>query len=454
MVIYVLSYYFFTAKGENIMKNFIRRAAAVLLSITMIFTVSMFVPTLNAKAAVYAVWPTEAKYKNITTYFDPARNTYDTSDHHNAIDIEAAGGSNIYAAYGGEVISADWKDAYGYMVILYHSDLGVYTFYAHASQLNVSAGAKVKQGDVIAKVGSTGQSSGNHLHFGVCDKLLGSFPSRTYYDPMTYFVYSDNAGGEQASNTPAAECSCSEDYAGLYTTKNVVTYLNIRSGHGTNSSVIGQIPANAEFTVTKGNGQWAHVEYNGVKGYASMDYMQRKEEIKSEMKIENQTAPEGTIEIGKPFSIKGVITSNLNITKVSGGVYFRDGEATSQCAEAAPNALTYDLSTYFDKNIIFNALYEGEYTYKIVAEDKSGQAYTLVSSDFVISSDIYSGVMGDLSGDGKLNVSDVVMLQSYILNKADEFTKKQYLASDMNKDGTVDVFDLVELKKAVIAVTE
>ena len=103
------------------MKNIIRRAAAFLLSIAVIFTIQMwFVPTLNAKAAVYGVWPTEPKYKNITTYFDPARNTYDNSAHHNAVDIEAAGGSNIYAAYGGEVISADWKDAYGNMVILYH----------------------------------------------------------------------------------------------------------------------------------------------------------------------------------------------------------------------------------------------------------------------------------------------------------------------------------------------
>ncbi|MDD7516524.1 peptidoglycan DD-metalloendopeptidase family protein [Ruminococcus flavefaciens] len=436
------------------MKNIIRRAAAFLLSIAVIFTIQMwFVPTLNAKAAVYGVWPTEPKYKNITTYFDPARNTYDNSAHHNAVDIEAAGGSNIYAVYGGEVISADWKDAYGNMVILYHADLGVYTFYAHASQMNVSAGAKVKQGDVIAKVGSTGQSSGNHLHFGVCDKLVGAFPARTYYDPMTYFVFSDNTGGEQLQ-TPAAECDCSEDYAGLYTTKNVVTYLNIRSGHNTSSSVIGQIPANAEFTVTKGNGEWAHVEYKGTKGYASMAYMQIKEEVKSDMKIDNATAPEGTLEAGKPFSLKGVITSNLNITKVYGGVYFRDGEATSQCAEAAPNAVKYDLSTYFDKNIIFNALYEGEYTYKIVAEDSSGETYTLISSDFIISSDIYSGVMGDLNGDGSLSVADIVVLQDHILNKEGEFTKKQYLASDLNKDSSVDIFDLIELRKAVIAVTE
>ena len=62
--------------------------------------------------------------------------------------------------------------------------------------------------------------------------------------------------------------------------------------------------------------------------------------------------------------------------------------------------------------------------------------------------------MGDLSDDSKLSVSDIVLLQDYILNKSDKFTKRQYLASDMNKDGTVDVFDLVELKKAVIAVSE
>lgn len=438
-----------------------KRAAAVIAALFMILTILMIYPFgLSAHAAVYAVWPTEPRFKNITTYFDAARNVDDSSAHHNAIDIEADGGSNIYAAVGGKVVAAEWLDAYGYMIIIQHSDLGVYTFYAHASQVLTTAGAQVNQGDVIGKVGSTGNSSGNHLHFGICDNLTGSYPARTYYDPMTYFVYSDNNGGGNSSNTPStsetpkSDCKCTEDYAGEYTTKGVVTYLNLRADHSTSSAVIGEIPAGAEFVVTKGDGEWAHVEYNGKSGFASMAYMEKKADLKSEIKIENVTAPEGNLDKGKTFSIKGNITSNLVITKVYGGVYFRNGEATSQCAEAAPNTIKYDLSVYFDRNIAFNALNDGEYTYKIVAEDKSGASVELVKSDFTIGNVETVTLFGDLNDDGKLNVSDIVALQSYILGKNKEFTKKQYLASDMNKDGAVDIFDLTELKKAVVKAAE
>ena len=453
------------------MKNVIKRAAAVMLAFAVLFTVQICTPIGKVRAANYAVWPTEPKYKNITTYFNPQRNVNDVSGYHNAIDIEAAGGSNIYAACSGEVISADWKGAYGNMVILYHADLGVYTFYAHASQLCTSAGAKVNQGDIIAKVGSTGESSGNHLHFGICDTLLGAYPARTYYDPLTYFTYSDN-DGSGVTTTPLAssgpQWDASEEYAGLYTTKNVVTYLNIRSGPNTTSSIVGSIPANAEFNVTKGDGKWAAVEYNGVNGYASMDYMQLKkapEPVESDMKIENVTAPEGSLPKGKAFSLKGVITSNLPITKVSGGVYFKSGEATSQVAEAAPNAVKYDLSTYFDKNIVFNALYDGEYIYKIVAEDNSGKSYELVNTEFTIGEVKPSDPpadppaeedppedkpQGDLNGDGSLDASDAEAFQSYLLGSVEDFTEEQYKASDLNGDGVVDVFDLIELKQAIV----
>lgn len=432
-----------------------KRAAAVIAALFMILTILMIYPFgLSAHAAAYAVWPTEPKFKNITTYFDAARNINDVSGYHNGIDIEADGGSNIYAAVGGKVVAAEWMDAYGYTVIIQHPDLGVYTFYAHASQVLTSAGAQVKQGDVIGKVGSTGNSSGNHLHFGICDSLQAGWPARTYYDPMSYFAYSDNSGsGNTPAESPKTDCGCSEEYAGEYTTKGVVTYLNMRADHNTSSAVIGEIPAGAEFRVTRGNGEWAHVEYNGKSGFASMAYMEKKADLKSEIKIENVTAPEGNLDKGKTFSIKGNITSNLVITKVYGGVYFRSGEATSQCAEAAPNTIKYDLSTYFDKNIAFNALNDGEYTYKIVAEDKSGASVELVKTDFTIGSSAPKEVLGDLNSDGKLNVTDIVALQSYILGKNKEFTKEQYLASDMNNDGAVDIFDLTALKKAVVKAT-
>ncbi|MBO4493143.1 MAG: peptidoglycan DD-metalloendopeptidase family protein [Ruminococcus sp.] len=441
------------------MKNTIRRVAAVLVVIALVFTLQSWLPLCrNVHAAALAVWPTESRFRNITTYFDSSRNVNDVSGYHNGIDIEANGGSSIYAAYTGKVTSADWKDGYGYMVIIYHADLGVYTFYAHASQLLVSAGASVNQGDIIAQVGSTGNSSGNHLHFGICDTLQAGWPARTYYDPLSYFTYSDNAGGNTTVAPPTMnaepECSCTEECAGLYTTKGVVTYLNIRAGHNTTSAVIGEIPAGAEFTVTKGNGEWAHVDYNGKKGYASMAYMQLKSELKSGMTIEGATSPTGNISKGKAFSIKGVITSNFKITKVYGGVYFRSGEVTSQYAEAAPNACKYDLSSYFDRNIVFNALNDGDYTYKITAEDEKGEKFELVTSDFVIGkgsgTTSETAVPGDLNADRKLDISDLVILQDHLLNKSEGFTKEQYEASDLNKDGSVDVFDLVAIKKAII----
>ena len=86
-------------------------------------------------------------------------------DHsHTGIDISAPYGTPIKAAAGGTVTySGNANDGYGYYVIVSHGN-GVTTLYAHCSQLLVSKGQSVKQGEVIAKVGSTGNSTGNHLH--------------------------------------------------------------------------------------------------------------------------------------------------------------------------------------------------------------------------------------------------------------------------------------------------
>lgn len=74
-----------------------------------------------------------------------------------------------------------------------------------------------------------------------------------------------------------AECNCSEDYAGTYTTSGVTTYLNLRSDslHSLSGAVIGMIYPGEVFTVTKANGTIAHVIYNGTNGVVSMEYIQR-----------------------------------------------------------------------------------------------------------------------------------------------------------------------------------
>ena len=83
---------------------------------------------------------------------------------HTGLDIGAPYGTNIKAAAGGRVSFAGEKGGYGYLVIIDHGN-NVQTYYGHCSKLLVSVGEQVEAGDVIAKVGSTGNSTGNHLHF-------------------------------------------------------------------------------------------------------------------------------------------------------------------------------------------------------------------------------------------------------------------------------------------------
>ena len=85
---------------------------------------------------------------------------------HGGTDFGAPHGSPILAAQTGIVIFAGWYGGYGNALILDHG-AGLTTLYAHASKLNVAEGATVKQGDVIAAIGTTGLSTGPHLHFEV-----------------------------------------------------------------------------------------------------------------------------------------------------------------------------------------------------------------------------------------------------------------------------------------------
>ncbi|MHB0999640.1 MAG: murein hydrolase activator EnvC family protein [Armatimonadota bacterium] len=85
---------------------------------------------------------------------------------HTGVDIAAPYGSTIKAAGNGDVIYAGWFGAYGNTVIIDHGG-GMTTLYGHCSRITIRNGASVKRGQAIAKVGSTGWSTGNHCHFEV-----------------------------------------------------------------------------------------------------------------------------------------------------------------------------------------------------------------------------------------------------------------------------------------------
>ncbi len=97
---------------------------------------------------------------------------------HNGLDMAAPGGSPILAAYNGTVVAAAYSSSMGNYIMIDHGD-NLFTIYMHASKLYVSSGQNVVKGQKIAAVGTTGRSTGNHLHFGV--RLNGN-----YVNPRNY----------------------------------------------------------------------------------------------------------------------------------------------------------------------------------------------------------------------------------------------------------------------------
>lgn len=118
------------------------------------------------------IWPLSSKWSYISSYYGYRTHpiTGEKYSFHRGIDIPAAKGDAIYAALSGTVITSTYNSSYGYYIIIDHgvyknTGKNLYTVYAHASKLIAKKGQKVSQGERIAKVGTTGSSTGNHLHF-------------------------------------------------------------------------------------------------------------------------------------------------------------------------------------------------------------------------------------------------------------------------------------------------
>jgi len=123
-------------------------------------------------------WPCPSSTRVTSDYGTRVSPMSGASSNHKGIDIGASAGAGIIAAADGAVTAASYSSAAGNYVMIDHGG-GLYTVYMHASSLLVSPGQTVSAGDVIAKVGSTGISTGSHLHFGV--SLNGSYVSPWSY---------------------------------------------------------------------------------------------------------------------------------------------------------------------------------------------------------------------------------------------------------------------------------
>ncbi len=136
----------------------------------------------NAQARIYNggafAWPCPG-YKRISDeYGNRMHPILGVEKFHNGLDLAAASGTPILAAGDGDVVAADYSGSMGNYIMINHGS-GLYTIYMHCSALYVSKGQSVYKGQNIAAVGSTGRSTGPHLHFSV--RLNGNYVSPWNY---------------------------------------------------------------------------------------------------------------------------------------------------------------------------------------------------------------------------------------------------------------------------------
>ena len=124
------------------------------------------------------IWPCPS-YTRISSYFGPRpQPTAGASTNHKGVDLAAPYGAAILASAAGVVTTSTYSKSAGNYIVVAHGN-GMSTVYMHCSALLVSVGETVEQGEKIAKVGSTGYSTGNHLHFGV-------IKNGSYVNPLNY----------------------------------------------------------------------------------------------------------------------------------------------------------------------------------------------------------------------------------------------------------------------------
>ena len=152
----------FFKDGKKLSSEVVEKKTVKKVVNKVVVTGTKKLPNVNKKEGAKYAWP----LKKGSSYYVSSDFGQRSGRLHKGIDIIADYGTKIVAAYDGVVTRSSWFESYGYCVDIKHAD-GTVTRYAHCSSLLVKVGQKVKMGDVIAKVGCTGRSTANHLHFEV-----------------------------------------------------------------------------------------------------------------------------------------------------------------------------------------------------------------------------------------------------------------------------------------------
>lgn len=253
-----------------------KRILSLLLTIVMMLSI-VPLAAVQSSAATVTLAQLQAKYPHGKYWNGGNANSYTSSPctHHGNCSYSGSCGCNSFKGHAIQCMGFAYQLAY----LVYGGD----PYVDWTSNKNVSALNSLKPGDVV-RYKNNGHSifvtgvSGETVTYADCNSdghciirwnqtiskatLRASF---SYVDPAPY-----------AWNSGPVSCNCSTSYAGNYICTTSSAPLTIRSGHGTSYSAIGSIPSGATVYVSKANGTWAHVTYNGVSGYASMEYLKKQ----------------------------------------------------------------------------------------------------------------------------------------------------------------------------------
>ncbi len=139
-------------------------------------------PGSNAGNPSSATWMVPCSYVMLTSAFGPRNSpTAGASSYHQGVDLAGPEGTTIVASRAGTVVSAKYSNSGGYMVTIDHGD-GFKSVYMHMTHFTVGSGQYVSQGQKIGEMGSTGISTGSHLHFGIA--YNGEYVNPAYYVPL------------------------------------------------------------------------------------------------------------------------------------------------------------------------------------------------------------------------------------------------------------------------------
>lgn len=252
------------------------------------------------------------------------------------------------------------------------------------------------------------------------------------------------------SNLLYAACNCTSSYAGQYQVVTNNLPLGFRSEHSSTSTKIGTLPKGAIINVTAGNGTWAHVTYNGINGYASMQYL-RKVASSSQNTSTNSASSslQPSVVLTTPNSgMQNVSLGAANDTCYCSTAYAGKYKITTQNSNLRLRSKhSTDSSSQILANMPKGAIVEvtamGNGWAHVTYNGKNGYA----SSEYLTRCEeaAPSNVLkGDVNGDGKVDLTDLSQLKLY--RAKIQTTLARMDNADINGDGKVDLVDLTRLQ--------